>query len=45
VNLHDDDEPAGDGYKPDGGYIPRLLFMGNVGAATYHSRILPSHIP
>ena len=33
VNALDDDEPAEDIYKPDGGYIPRVLFInpdGNV---------------
>jgi len=33
VNALDDDEPADDIYKPDGGYIPRVLFVnpdGNV---------------
>lgn len=27
VNLEDDEEPSDDLYKPDGGYIPRLLFI------------------
>ena len=31
VNLEDDEEPAGDAWKPDGGYIPRLLFQNAAG--------------
>lgn len=27
VNLVDDDEPSDASYKPDGGYIPRILFV------------------
>jgi len=27
VNTMDDDEPPGDVYKPDGGYVPRLFFF------------------
>jgi protein-disulfide reductase (glutathione) len=30
VNVHDDEEPTGDlaqDYTPDGGYIPRVLFV------------------
>jgi protein-disulfide reductase (glutathione) len=27
VNAGDDNEPAGDAYTPDGGYIPRVLFF------------------
>lgn len=29
VNLQDDEEPADAAYKPDGGYIPRILFVWN----------------
>ena len=27
LNTLDDDEPQEDQYKPDGGYIPRILFI------------------
>lgn len=27
VNVHDDEEPQDPQYKPDGGYIPRILFI------------------
>ena len=27
VNLEDDEEPADDKYKPDGGYIPRIIMI------------------
>jgi len=31
VNVMDDEEPQDDLYKPDGGYIPRILFFDSKG--------------
>ncbi|KAE9412943.1 hypothetical protein Angca_007037, partial [Angiostrongylus cantonensis] len=31
VNVQDDDEPEDKKYAPDGGYIPRILFLGSDG--------------
>ncbi|XP_014666246.1 PREDICTED: thioredoxin domain-containing protein 12-like [Priapulus caudatus] len=31
VNLQDEDEPDDEKFKPDGGYIPRILFFGSDG--------------
>ena len=31
TNCEDDEEPSGDKWTPDGGYIPRLMFVGDDG--------------
>lgn len=40
INVHDDEEPNDEEYTPDGGYIPRILFIdpstGKVNPAIYN---------
>lgn len=31
MNTSDDEEPTEDLYKPDGGYIPRIIFLDSAG--------------
>lgn len=41
VNLEDDDEPDDEKFKPDGGYIPRILFFTPDG--DFHTDIVGSN--
>ena len=35
ILLQDDEEPSGDIYTPDGGYIPRILFFSKCGPLSF----------
>ncbi|XP_072032023.1 thioredoxin domain-containing protein 12-like [Amphiura filiformis] len=46
VNVEDDEEPSDSKFTPDGGYIPRILFLdadGNVNNAITNSRGNPKY--